>query len=316
MRETTRPFPDVIQNASSAITGVVGIDKPAGITSHDVVNRVRRIFNTRRAGHTGTLDPLATGVLVICLGQATRIAEYLASDRKTYVAEVRFGLTTDSQDISGGILSQTDTSQVTEEIIREILPSFTGAIEQIPPMVSALHHQGKRLYELARQGIEVERKPRSVEIHRLELKSFAPGPNAGAVLEVECSTGTYIRTLAADIGAALRVGAAMATLRRTRSGTFTISECLTLEALQQRASEGILQSVIRSVSEALAHWPKLDLDEREHARILYGQSISARTDEVQGMREGDLAALVVKSGEAVAIARRRGSELAPIKVFG
>lgn len=297
--------------------GVVVVDKPAGITSHDVVNRLRRIYGTRRVGHTGTLDPLATGVLVVCIGQATRIAEYLSRARKEYVAGVVFGVTTDTEDAAGTILTETDAGHLTEETVRAVLPSFHGAIEQTPPMVSAVHHEGKRLYELARKGIAVERQSRAVEIYRLELISFSPGKRARTQLRVECSTGTYIRTLAADLGAKLGVGGMMETLCRTRVGPFTLAEAHTLPALEVHQEGGTLAATLRSLAEALPDWPRVRVAEEEIQRIVHGQPIAWLSDERGAERpNADLRVLLVnRRGHFVAIARPRGRTLAPEKVF-
>ena len=202
----------------SEYNGIVVVDKPMGVTSHDVVDAARRLYHTRRVGHTGTLDPDATGVLVLCLGYATRLAEYLSASRKNYIAEVKFGVESDSQDASGEIVAERDASHFSESDLRALLPRFRGTIEQVPPMVSALHHEGKRLYELAREGITVEREARPVQIDRLELLEFAAGTHSVAKIEITCSTGTYIRTLAADLGEAAGTGALMQSLRRTWVG--------------------------------------------------------------------------------------------------
>lgn len=296
----------------SAVCGVVAVDKPQGMTSHDVVNRVRRLFHTKRVGHTGTLDPLATGVLVLCLGQATRIVEYLTADRKRYTAGVRFGVSTNSQDITGQETSRIDSSHLAVDDVRSILPQFTGLIQQVPPMVSAVHHEGKRLYELARQGIEVERAARTVEIHNLELIDFAPGPEAFATLDVECSSGTYIRTLASDIGEALGTGACMESLRRTRTGASTLADCVTLDELSVRAEQGTLDSCLTPIAAALGSWPRYTMSEAELVDIRHGRSISA---EALGC-DGQPLLLLDESGAAMAIARAAGGRLAPEKVLG
>lgn len=294
-----------------SISGVVPIDKSGGMTSHDVVNRVRRLFGIRRVGHAGTLDPMATGVLVVCLGAATRIAEYLAASRKTYRAAVVFGVTTDTEDSTGHIIAESDASQLTEERLLAILPGFMGAIQQIPPMVSAVHHEGKRLYELAREGIEVERKPRDVNIHRLELLSFTPGRNPRAELEIECSAGTYIRTLAADIGQAAAVGAMMDSLQRTQSGRFTLADCSSLEVLAERKESAGLDSTVLTIADSLSDWQHFRLSADDMGRVLNGQSIAADSS----IAETNVL-LLDKAGNAVAVAESRQGRLHPIKVFG
>jgi tRNA pseudouridine55 synthase len=312
-----KPNDPITQRPNDPITpsGVVVVHKPGGITSHDVVNRLRRIYGTRRVGHAGTLDPLATGVLVVCLGQATRIIEYLACARKEYVAGVVFGITTDTEDATGNVLAETDASALTEADVQAVLPRFRGAIRQTPPMVSAVHHEGRRLYELARQGVMVEREARPVEIFRLELAAFNAGRRAAAILRVECSTGTYVRTLAADIGAALGVGGTMKTLRRTRVGSFTLAEAHTLEDMDARREAGTLAATLRSIPDALAEWPRVVLNVAEVERIAHGQAIASRKD-AKTRNEDELTLLLDDAGEAVGVARRKDGALAPVKVLG
>ncbi len=294
--------------------GVVVIDKPSGMTSHDVVSRVRKIFGMKRVGHAGTLDPLATGVLVICLGQATRIVEYLTAATKEYVAGVAFGVTTDSEDVSGRILSESVTSGLTEDQVRTALASFRGRIRQIPPMVSAVHHQGKRLYELARQGIEVEREPREVEISKLELLDFCRGERAIATLEIECSSGTYIRTLAADIGAALGCGAIMTSLRRTRAGAFTVDEAVCLEQLEELKCKQDLERAVHSIPDALTEWTKIALNAEQAADFALGRPIQLTMPSSHSF--GGLVLLLDCNQRPLGIARSNGdNQLAPVKVF-
>lgn len=218
-------------------SGILIVDKPAGWTSHDVVGKVRRLAGTRRVGHAGTLDPMATGVLVVLVGRATRAAEYAEAQRKGYRAHIRFGLTTDTLDIEGSTLSATGISPSLGEVLA-VLPRFMGKIEQIPPMYSAIKVNGRKLYEIARGGGEVERKPRQVDITHLGCSG--PLDNGDFVLDVECSKGTYIRSLCADIGAALGCGACMSALRRTYSGDFRADDALTLEEIERRGAENCL----------------------------------------------------------------------------
>jgi tRNA pseudouridine55 synthase len=293
--------------------GVVVVDKPAGPTSHDVVNRLRRVFGVRRIGHAGTLDPLATGVLVVCVGAATRIAEYLAAGRKAYTAAVAFGLRTDTQDSSGSVVGSSDASHITYEQVAGALAPFRGTISQVPPMVSAVHHEGRRLYELARNGVEVERDARPVDVYDLELTDFTPGSPAMATLHVECGSGTYIRTLAADIGDALGVGGVMTALRRTRAGAFTLTDARTLEALQIAEAP---QSMLRSVAESLADWPRSVLSADLLDRVRHGQAVPEDRAPETGTHRGDgLLLLLSTDGEAVAVARHEGCALQPVKVL-
>lgn len=211
--------------------GILNLLKPPGMTSHDVVSVVRRALGIRKVGHTGTLDPGVAGVLPICVGKATRLAEYITGEDKAYRAEITFGVTTDTQDSFGEVTGETDASHLGGGDVAYAITKFQGEIMQVPPMVSAVKVGGKRLYELAREGQEVEREARKVTIHKLQLLDFRPGPHPTAYVDVVCSKGTYIRTLAADLGEVLRVGAHMSYLVRTRSGPFTLAEAATLEDL-------------------------------------------------------------------------------------
>ena len=209
--------------------GVLIVNKPEGITSHDVVGKIRKLYGTRKVGHTGTLDPLATGVLVVLLGRAAKAAEYLVADRKAYIARLTLGLTTDTEDITGKILTQSNDIP-TRDAVMSACGGFLGRIKQIPPMYSALKVDGKKLYDLAREGIEVERAARDIEIFRLDC---TPTDKANEYeLYVECSSGTYIRTLCADIGAHLSCGGVMSALHRVRAGGFDIENSHTLEELE------------------------------------------------------------------------------------
>jgi tRNA pseudouridine55 synthase len=290
--------------------GVVVVDKPRGLTSHDVVNRTRRAFGVRRVGHAGTLDPLATGVLVVCVGQATRIVEYLSAGRKEYVAEVEFGVTTDTQDATGATLETRDASRLSACDVEQALASFRGTILQTPPMVSAVHHEGRRLYDLARADVGVERGPRPIEVHRLHLARFDAGVRASATLEVECGSGTYIRTLAADIGAALGVGGAMTGLRRTRVGTFTLVDAVTLDALESGSASG----AVRTIADALCDWPRAELDAAGIERVRQGQAVEAKVI-VGDERADGLVLLLGAGGVTAAVARRDDDVLRPIKVL-
>lgn len=209
--------------------GVLVVNKPEGITSHDVVGKIRKLYGTRKVGHTGTLDPLATGVLVILLGRAAKAAEYLVADRKTYLARIKLGLTTDTEDITGKVLTQNNNIPDADAVM-SACGEFLGKIKQIPPMYSALKVDGKKLYDLAREGIEVERAARDIEIFRLVCTPT--GDASEYELLVECSSGTYIRTLCADIGARLGCGGVMSALHRVQAGGFSIENSHTLEELE------------------------------------------------------------------------------------
>ena len=223
--------------------GILPIDKPAGKTSHDIVGQMRRLFHTKRVGHTGTLDPMATGVLTILIGRAAKAAEYLVCDRKTYVAELRLGLTTDTEDTTGRVLTECRDLPASDAVFAAAR-SFLGTYAQIPPMVSALKVGGKKLVDLARQGIEIERKPRDVMIFALDCRATDRADTY--VLTVECSSGTYIRTLCADIGKKLGCGGVMAALRRTAAGGYTLADCrppAEVEAVEEAERPALLLPV-------------------------------------------------------------------------
>ena len=215
-------------------SGVLIINKPEGMTSHDVVGKIRRLFSTRRVGHTGTLDPMATGVLVILIGRAAKAAEYLSCDEKGYLATLRLGEVYDTEDVTGELISSTDTLP-DEQAVYDAIKRFQGEIMQIPPMYSALKVDGKKLCDLARKGIEIERKARPITIHNIEATPKALPRDY--MLNVKCSAGTYIRTLCADIGSSLGCGGAMASLCRTLAGGFTIENAHTLESIEALTPE-------------------------------------------------------------------------------
>jgi len=288
-------------------SGVLNIDKPAGLTSHDVVGRVRRLAHLKRVGHAGTLDPDATGVLLVCLGPATRIADFLADEGKAYRATLVLGATTTTEDASGEVLTRTDAGHLVERDLAETLPRFVGDITQTPPMVSAVHHEGKRLYELARQGITVERAARIVHIEAITLVDFTPGKQAFVTLDVVCGKGTYIRTLCADLGAALGVGGHMAVLRRTRVGAFGIETAIPLDELTPENLSGHLVSA----ADALAHFPLHRLaDTAESDDVRHGRSL------VSALPEAPVVRIVGTENALLALGRADGERLHPFKVFG
>lgn len=285
--------------------GILNLLKPPGMTAHDVVNFVRRVTGVRKVGHTGTLDPGVAGVLPICVGRATRLAEYIAGEDKAYRAEITFGITTSTQDSFGEVTGQQDASHLTRGDVAYVLTRFHGEIEQVPPMVSAVKVGGKRLYQLAREGLEVERPARTVKIHRLQLLDFRPGLQPVAFVDVVCSKGTYIRTLAADIGAALKVGAHMSYLVRTRSGPFTLEEASTLEELA--AGKAPLLSPAR----ALGSMPQVVVAGAAAERLKHGVAPALRTDHAPGTT----LALVDGAGELLALAEAVPQGVKLRKVF-
>lgn len=250
------------------VDGVLLLDKPIGLTSNDALQKARRFFSAAKAGHTGTLDPLATGLLPLCFGEATKFSADLLDADKTYVATVKLGVTTDSGDAEGQITATRDV-QVGEADVRAMLPRFTGAIEQVPPMHSALKRDGRPLYELARQGIVVERAPRAVTIHRLDLLEFGDDQ---LVLEVRCSKGTYIRSLAADLGEALGCGAHLTALRRTAVGDLALAGALTLAQIEATAEEMRLP-LLAPVDALLQSLPQVLLAGLDHERFSHGNPV-------------------------------------------
>jgi tRNA pseudouridine55 synthase len=252
------------------ISGILNIDKPTGMTSHDVVDRVRQMTGQRRVGHAGTLDPLATGVLVVCLGQATRVAEYLMAD-KVYRAQVCLGVSTDTHDAEGEVIATAEVDVNVEEL-RKALASFVGSIQQVPPMYSALKRQGVPLYKLARQGITVEREPRPVEIHDIDLLAWTLPL---LIIRVECSPGTYIRALARDLGQKLGCGAHLQSLTRLASGHFTLEEAVSLDELAEAFAEGNWQEFIYPLDEALLDFAPVVVDAQAEQRIRHGQQVQA-----------------------------------------
>jgi tRNA pseudouridine55 synthase len=280
------------------MNGLLIIDKPDGLTSHDVVSRVRRILKTKRVGHTGTLDPFATGVMVILVGQATRLAQFLDKDEKEYEALVQFGFETDTGDRTGSSKSKVQSPKsVNAEDIERVLPRFRGHIEQIPPMYSAKKVEGKKLYELARKGVEIERKAVAVSIYQLEIISDDElrTPNSTIRIRVVCSAGTYIRTLAEDIGCSVGTGAHLAELQRTRAGQFNISEAITLADLEEMADP---VSALIPMSTAVAHLPEVVLNEDRVVKTKNG--LSSRFLDT-GFANGDTVRMVNTDADLIAI---------------
>lgn len=250
------------------VDGVLLLDKPLGVSSNAALQKARWLFNAEKAGHTGTLDPLATGLLPLCFGEATKFSGMLLDADKAYEATVRLGIVTDTADAEGQVLA-TRPVTTNEADVRAILSHFTGAIEQIPPMHSALKRDGVPLYELARKGVEVERAPRQVTIHALELLAWH-GDRFD--LRVTCSKGTYVRTLAADIGAALGCGAHLAALRRTRVGALSLTAAVTVEQIEALAPEA-RDSLLQPADALLADLPVAELGALEAHRLLHGQPV-------------------------------------------
>jgi tRNA pseudouridine55 synthase len=247
-------------------SGVVVVDKPRGITSFDVVARVRRALGQKRVGHTGTLDPMATGVLPVCVGEATKLVPFLVAGEKQYEAEALLGVTTDTLDADGTVTGEHDASAITREQVEQALAGFRGKVLQVPPMHSALRVGGKRLYELAREGVEVEREAREIEIHDMTLGPVvSEGTTVRLSFVVSCGKGTYVRSITSDLGEKLGVGAHLTALRRTRVGGFTIAQAVALETLGPRTP-------LVGLADALAHLPSLVLDEKQVLEVKQGKT--------------------------------------------
>lgn len=258
-----------------AISGVLLLDKPAGITSNKALQEIKHLFGAAKAGHTGSLDPLATGMLPICLGEATKISAFLLDADKRYRVTCRLGITTSTADADGEVVQTRDCSHITMKHIEKLVPGFSGSISQVPPMYSAVKHQGQRLYALAREGIEVERKPRTVQIYQLLLHSLSEGL---LDIEVACSKGTYIRTLVEDMGEALGCGAHVVQLRRLSVGPFD-GDMVSIEELRAAADASdagrfaVLDEYLLPIDSAIANWPDVHLDPNAAFYIKQGQAI-------------------------------------------
>ncbi|MBR4972681.1 MAG: tRNA pseudouridine(55) synthase TruB [Oscillospiraceae bacterium] len=283
------------------MNGIVIVDKPEGWTSQDVTARLRRVFNTRRIGHGGTLDPMATGVLPVFVGRATRGVEFFEHAEKCYEAVLRLGISTDTEDITGTVL-QAQEVNISEDDFLGILPKFRGKIQQIPPMYSALKVNGQKLCDLARKGKEVERKPREIEIFQLDCLSFSGNT---ARIRVKCSKGTYIRTLCKDIGQALGCGGCMAALRRVQAGEYTIAESVPLQTLLETEDPG---QYLRDVDTMFRNFPAITLSEKQELRCRNGNSFTVK------MEDGTYRAYS-QAGEFLMLAKVEGSIMSTIKSF-
>ena len=287
------------------MNGIIIIDKPQEWTSNDVVSRLRRVFNTRRIGHGGTLDPMATGVLPVFVGRATRGVEFFEHAEKVYEATLRFGLTTDTEDITGKTITACEV-HLTEEDLLNVLPRFRGDILQVPPMYSAIKVNGQKLYDLARKGREVERQARPITIHELELLEFTGNE---ARLRVRCSKGTYIRTLCKDIGEALGCGGCMAALRRVEAGEYTLEGSVPLRKLLDISEAGEdVEHLLRPVDTMFASHEKLSLNEKQARLVKNGNAVSA--DCADGTYR-----VYAPDGEFLALCRAEGGKVSTIKSF-
>lgn len=299
------------------MNGLLLIDKPEGVTSFDVVRQVRRLCQVRRVGHAGTLDPLATGVLPVAVGWTTRLIEYLMAGDKSYRATLKMGAFTDTQDCEGQILEEKEWQHVDRDSFDEAIEGFMGEIDQLPPMYSALKKDGKPLYQLARQGIEVERQPRRIRIHSIVVDDFAP---PFVTFTVCCSKGTYVRTLCHDLGQKLNCGAHMTALRRLSCGRFDTSQSHTLETLQELASQGVPFPLL-TPAEVLSDWPALTVSGAVLGRLQDGVAPDMKDFDVSVLGAGDQVRFLAED-QLVAIARyvpgglgKRPGDFEIIKVF-
>lgn len=287
------------------VFGLLNIDKPSGPTSHDIVARVRRGTRIKKVGHAGTLDPMATGVLVLCLGPATRLSEYIMASPKSYRARVHLGVETDTYDAEGTVVAQNPRPIAHEDLLAALDP-FRGDILQVPPMYSAIKQGGRKLYDLARAGEEVERAPRPVTITRLELTAWEP---PFATLHIDCSPGTYIRSLANDLGQSLGVGAHLAALERTASGQFTTQDAVAWETLAAAMESGTWRDYLLPADLALHDAPAIYLDETQAASVRNGGLIAAEPG------SGEIARAYDADDVFFAVLERRGDRWKPGKVF-
>jgi tRNA pseudouridine55 synthase len=253
------------------MNGIINILKPSGMTSHDAVAFIRKQLGVKKVGHTGTLDPGAIGVLPICVGKATKLADLITSQNKTYRAELKLGYRTDTGDAYGNIISKNEITLNKSQLISSI-EKFIGDIEQIPPMYSAIKIKGQKLYELARKGIEVERKPRKIKIEYIKIIDIDTISNT-AIIDVRCSKGTYIRTLCSDIGDDYGCGAYMSFLLRTSSGIFSIDDAVTLEEFKELSSNNKIRNIIRPIDTMFLHYPKIRVNEKDERLVLNGNKI-------------------------------------------
>ena len=300
------------QDVKNAISGALVVDKPVGMTSHDVVQAIRNGTGLRRAGHTGTLDPRASGVLVILVGPAVRLSEYVSASDKRYQAIIRLGGSTDTFDAEGMVTPTKDPVNVTEAEFETALQTFVGEIEQTPPPYSAVKVQGRKAYEMAREGEEVDLAPRKITVHHLEVLEWAPPE---VVIDVHCSSGTYVRSLANDLGVMLGCGAYLVGLRRTKSGRFSLRDSVPLRKLQEAFTAGNWYQYLIPAAEALGDWPAVELSPDEVEGVRHGHRVKIVGEptetKVRGVStQGELVALM-----EIAINEDGSREWQPKKVF-
>lgn len=297
--------------------GILNINKPTGMTSHDVVAKVRKLLKQKRVGHAGTLDPAASGVLPICVGQATRVAEYLSESGKAYQATIVFGTVTDTYDSEGAILRTASTDDLTLSKIETLLPAFLGEQMQVPPRYSAIKLQGQPAYKRTRAGEDIAMEARPITIYKLDIINWqCPQPPA-LTLAIECSKGTYIRSLAYDLGEQAGCGAYLGGLVRTRSGPFTLSESVTLEQLAEAVAQGTIEQFLHLADKAIQQYPALVLDEATSERVRHGNVFQLEGQPANALHEQSLARVYDHRGQFLAIAEWNVEQRVwqPTKVF-
>lgn len=291
------------------IDGILILDKPQGYSSNGALQQCRRALDAQKAGHTGALDPLATGVLPVCFGEATKFSQYLLDAEKAYLATICFGETRTTGDAEGEVVETSNASPLTAESVEQAMQGFKGAIKQVPPMYSALKKDGQPLYKLARQGIEIEREARDVVIEAFDMLNFIPGERAFCQVFVRCSKGTYIRSLAEDLGASLGVGAHLTALRRTEAGPFDLSDAMTLEQVQSAGQD--LVARLLPIDAGLQYLTLLTLGEQEIEKLLQGQRVNVLNNANSG-----IVRVARASGEFVGLAKAsEDGEIAPLRMI-
>ena len=286
------------------MNGILLIDKQPDWTSNDVVAKLKGILHQRRIGHSGTLDPMATGLLVVFVGRATRAVEFAEGHDKRYIAGLRLGITTNTQDITGTVLEEKKVT-VTREKLEKALEGFRGAIQQIPPMYSAIKHDGRRLYDIARKGGEVERKPRAITIHEIQVIGQQDGD---WLLDVRCSKGTYVRTLCHDLGQALGCGGCMSSLRRVEAGRFSVDQAVTLFQVQQMADVGRVEELLLPVDSLFQEYPRCTASASQEKKIRCGNQVKT------GLAGGDYR-VYTESGEFLMLGRVKDGMMKTVKSF-
>jgi tRNA pseudouridine55 synthase len=288
-------------------SGILVVDKSRGVTSFDVVVAVRRVLGARRVGHGGTLDPEAVGILPVLIGEATKLSPYLVDQDKEYVAVVRWGVSTDTHDLSGRVVATAPVPALSREAVDRACAPFRGRITQTPPMYSALHHAGRRLYELAREGVEVERTPREVVVHALTVEALTP---TTATLRIVCGKGMYVRTLAADLGDRLGCGGTLESLQRTRVGPFTLAEAVSVAEVRPGNAPALWARVL-GADAALEGWPAVTLGDAETVAFLHGQTVAPAA-------AGDTAGFVRVydgAGRFLGVGERRAGAVKPARIL-